>query len=152
MSKTSKYPIDIEELKKGDYISPEKIAEIYQIDLNDHKFNLYTLKLSQFIQQKTREMGNPYRTKIENRGVRVLLDSEAVRYEDNSADNKTAGIRRNLRNMMEISMSKLCSEDKNLLERNILKNSKRVLVLKNVDKEIKALPSPTRDTPKMIGQ
>jgi hypothetical protein len=150
MKLTPKYPIDLDALKKGDYISPEEISKIYSVPLTSSKFNLYALKLKCFIKEKSSQAEFQFLTKIEGGGVRILTDKESIRYTDNLSDNTVRRLFRHLQDMMRIPVAQLGHEDRDLLDKSILKNSRRVHVIKKTDKETKAIPSIGRDTPSML--
>jgi hypothetical protein len=150
MTLTPKYPIDLDALKKGDYISPEEISQIYSVPLRSSKFNLYALRLSCFIKEKSAQAGFQLLTKIENGGVRILTDKESIRYKDNLSNNTVRRLFRHLQDMMRIPVAQLGHADRDLLDKSILKNSRRVHAIKKSDKETKAIPSSGRDTPSML--
>lgn len=69
--------INIEALKKGDYISPEIIEKVYGIKRIDIKYSMATFKIQQEIMHQSQDK---MLAKVENHGVRVLTDQEANEY------------------------------------------------------------------------
>lgn len=82
----TRYPLDFDALKKGDYIPPERIEEIFQIKLEDDikAFHLKLLGLKEQIEDRLWARGETATIKIEKDGVRILLDSEAADYNEES--------------------------------------------------------------------
>lgn len=147
---TKKYPVDVSNLNKGDYIEPEMISKTFEIEMDDPHFRLYQLKLSSYIEIESARQGRALLPKQEGNGIRILTDEEASRYRPIVADNHARALRRELSRMMRIDISNLSYESKNRLETEVMRNSKRVIALKGVNKEILALPSATRSTPSML--
>jgi len=138
MKKPNYYPIDVNVIKKGDYILPELIAEIYGTKKTDAKHSLSVLKLRTFIEQSSACRGEPLLTKGEKYGIRILTDSESIEYTNTRAENGKSLIETALSKMGVIDRN-LIDDDENLkLERNIEVTAKRLLAIHKSDKLLEA--------------
>lgn len=66
------FPVDVKELFKGQYISPEEIEKIYSKKRSDPNFGICILQLRQFI-----ENSSDFLCKGEKQGLRIMEDAEA---------------------------------------------------------------------------
>lgn len=146
---TEKFP-NFESLKKGDYISEYDICEYFDINSNHPKYGLFKLKYQNLILKTRRDFEG--HLKSEGNGIRILTTDEALPYSGRKADNKERGIRRELQQQINMPTAELSYEGKKLQEHLIVKNSRRVLALKQISKEVKFLPPKKADLPKMISE
>jgi len=149
-TETKRYPLNVADIEKGDYIEPEEIAEIYSVDLDAPDFRLMQLQLCAFIEMQSAKEDRPMLPKCEGAGIRILTDEEASRYRPAVADSHARALRREVSRMLRIDVRNLSDDSKLRLEKEILRNSKRVVAIRGVDREIRCLPSPVRRTPSML--
>ncbi len=98
--------IPVEDLRKGDYFTPDQVEHAYRkindkLDEQIERFNRGELrsdprdfaptKVIEFIHKMRDEIGKPVVCRSENGGVRVLTDAEAVIYLNSQAN---AGLRK----------------------------------------------------------
>jgi len=146
---TTYYPIDTDELKKGDYIAPERISEIYGVSVDDSNFWVNALRLRSFIEKKTRDDGTPLLTKGEGKGIRVLSDEEAADYENKCAIDAKRAFGRRIGRMAQIDSSRLSSEKAKKLEHDLYCRTVEYQAIKGAEKKLTAGVT-ERQTPGLV--
>jgi len=74
--------VDVEQVKPGDYITPEALEAVSGLDHGSPRFAFLLLRLQQQIEADFAALERPVMVKGEGYGLRVLTASEAVSYGD----------------------------------------------------------------------
>ena len=130
------YPIDVDKLNKGDYISPEQIEKIYGIQQKNREFPQKVLELREFIRFESRQKDRPLHTKIEKDGVRILDDQEDVDYTEKKYSHGRRKMMSALADEMEIDRTNLDTTTQNKLERNIICQSMELQAMRKARRRI----------------
>ena len=146
---TEYYPIDVSGIKKGDYISPERISEIYGIQEGETNFWTKILQLRGFIERRSFEDGNPLLTKGEGKGIRILSDEEAASYENKCAIDAKRAFGRRIVRMAQIDSSQLSAERARRLEHDLFCRTTEYQAIKGAEKKLSAGVT-ERQTPGLV--
>jgi len=137
----TKYPIDYDTLKKGDYITPEQVQDILGKDRESKNYGLHILRLKQIIEDKMEERGTPVTAKVQLDGIHILMDNEASEYRDNAFD---VGLRKSSRahaGLLNVDIRNLTEMEKAVHENAAYVNGKTLQAAMAGRKEAhKALP------------
>lgn len=74
------YPIDTDQLNKGDKIPAEVISQICGFSPSDARFSIESLKLKEYIVSRLSERGEIVTVISDKNNLRILSDEEAVDY------------------------------------------------------------------------
>lgn len=123
--KISKWPIDVEELNKGDVIPSSRIEEITGERCGSDAYQFGKMRLAAFIEVEREQCGNPVVVKHEQDGLRILTDDEAVDYtEKRFKEALRAAGRAHYRQSAYIDSETLSGGAREKHERNIIVNSR----------------------------
>ena len=142
------YPIDTDTLKKGQYLSPEKLETITMYKAGTDKFALAVLAIRQFIERETEKNGRHLLCKQEGKGLRILTDSEAAKYKPKRFDNSLKGMFRQVKDMLRIDTMQLTDDEKKKLERSTYIRSRLCTAVTNERKTL-LIASKERTVPKL---
>lgn len=78
--KLNKWPLDVEELNKGDVLPVERIEEITGEVRGTNGFQFAKMRIASFIEMEREHQGIPVVIKHEGETLRVLTDEEAAIY------------------------------------------------------------------------
>ncbi len=112
MSERKTFPFDLTGLAKGDWIPPEKCEEVagYKRDHRDYPLRLLALS-SGLADAWEAERGEVITTRIENGGIRICADDEAVHVNSGRFAAKVRGMKRDRDRTAGIDREKLSSDD-----------------------------------------
>ena len=137
----SRYPFDIEQLRKGEYIEPERCAQIVGGEPGSKEYQLGLLRLGDWIEKESREGARPLHCCIRRDGIYVLLDEEDVDYQDRQG---RAGLRRFMRTLWklrEVDVLHLTDTTRRKRDELLCRRGAQIAALRGV----KELPAPPKD-------
>jgi hypothetical protein len=140
------FPLDFDNLNKGDEISTEQIEEFGRCNRQHQRFRLVGLRLAKKIETACRERGKLLRARLVKFVIRVLTDEEAAIFD---AENFKRGRRkqvRALRRLLEVNPSNLTALHQREHERNLLVFGKELQAARSARSAINAIPH-KRTTP-----
>jgi hypothetical protein len=118
------YPIDTDQLNKGDKITPEEIASIFHAIPGTADYALQSLRLRDYITQRFMERSEVVTIIAEKNALRILTDAEAAEY------NRDAFKKRS-RQMLHIHL-RACGVDTANLDDKQQREHERVLLRQGV--------------------
>lgn len=142
MIDTTKHPLDVSALVKGQYITPEEVERAMGVTRQDADgYGLALLKLRDQIEDDSEADGRPLHVRQERKGLLVLTDEEAVDYRAKRfADGlRTAG--RQMRKATKIDRGELCEESRLKLTNNLARQGAIMQAVRKARSAFGALPS-----------
>lgn len=141
------YPLDFDNLNKGDEVTADQIEEFGQCSRTDEKrFRLAALALKTRILRECRDRGKFFTIAIIKGSIRILTDEEAAMYNPKQFKH---GFRRQLRalkRLTEVNVTALSDQQQKDHERNLLVFGKMVQAARSARAAINAVPH-TRSVP-----
>lgn len=129
---TSKYPLDFDLLNKGDVITTEIIEEAMGCKSTARDFNFKMLALKALIEKAT-----GYNVKAQNyTELRILDDEEGVSYNQQTWEHGLNKLRRAAAIARNVDVEQLSNVSRNLLERQMLNQSRQMQALRRTRREI----------------
>jgi len=129
-SAPSFFPFNIDEIEKGDYITPETLQEVIHrqdgspVNIESKDFRLGVMRIKMWIEDESELNGMPLVLKCEGDGLRILTDEEAEHY---VWRRQMLDLRRFDRNhkryLQNIDVSKLSEEQQKAYSDRIVKSS-----------------------------
>ena len=138
-TRTRIHPIDVTQLKKGDYLPPSQIVDICGVEVNNKRYSLELLKIRSFIQEESRNRGNPLLTKGENNGIRILIDDEALDHRSSRIESGEKIIVIGLRDLMLIDTNNLLADRNKVLEHRVYVTGKKLQAMNDVERKLTAV-------------
>ena len=97
---SSKYPLDVSQLEKGDYIPPEMCEEIVNVKRDCREYPMAVLKLKNEILLLCEAENKIFSARVYKDGVKIHEDGEASVYHSSAMTNAKKKHRRNLNDMV----------------------------------------------------
>lgn len=152
VNSVAKYPLDFDNIQKGDVISREAMEQIFGFTEKDDttKWAFEVMKLRARIMEECADRGNPVTVKGESGSLRVLLDSEASDYNArgfNLCQHKMVGFHGR---MLDVDCSRFTEEMKTKHDRRVC-NQGKILLSMHEHGGSRLIPAQyRRSTPTMI--
>lgn len=117
----SRFPINVDALKKGDVLNQTEIESITRCRRaeNETRYALKLLGLREYIMDVSLEENRPLICRIKNNSIEILTDEQAVEYTDDSCISAKRRYRRWLYGMQSIDSNNLSDALKSEWLRNI---------------------------------
>ena len=135
---TSVYPIDTEQIKKGDVLPPDLLTQIVKLDATDRKYQWKILKLKDFIAKAMANRGAPATLVIRGYSIVVLTDAESGPYNARMARLGARRIRRSRARHAVVNLENLTPDQRKEWDRDQAKLAMQVSAL-----NAKKIPEPT---------
>jgi len=132
------YPIDPDELKKGDLVSEAVIRRAYGKTPGTDEYRFAQMKLREFIEERRTDLV----TKAEGFAVRVLTDEEAAPYSDTRFHASRRGMENSWRRQLRVDAAQLDQTTANTHARALSRNG---LILQSVEQTMKQLRTSERE-------
>ena len=107
MPEQSVWPIDTCELKKGDYISSQRLSELTNLSVGSPQYAFKLMSLKKFITKALAKRGLLVTVAIRQDGLAILTDQEAAIYNVKFAKSGARRIKRSAVRHSVIDLSKL---------------------------------------------
>jgi len=118
---TSTYPLDTNELHKGDVIAVTTLIDITKAQPGSSRYAFKLMKLKAFIGQQMAMRGEPATVVIRKNQIVVLTDAEANEYNMHFAKTGVRRIRRSAARHSVIDLSKLTEDQRKDWDRNAVR-------------------------------
>lgn len=122
--KTTRYPIDVTDLKKGDVIGIDRLKAIIKHPVGSPKWNFGLVNLCQFIMAEKQEIGDPMTACVMDGNVCLLTDPQAAEYNNNYFSRGYRSMFRGLNRQVDVDVRNLSDEQKKLHLRRVEVNSR----------------------------
>lgn len=137
----NKFPIDFEELSKGDLLSLEELEQITGKKHGTNEFSFQLLSLQQKISDAT-----GFTVKIKDgQELHILTDEEATKHNHNEFQRHKRGMFRRHNLMLAVDIAQLSESSKTAHERKLLRQGQLLQAMANSHKQ-KQIEVETRST------
>jgi len=119
MAKATRWPIDCEQLAKGDVIPIERIEMVTEKNYPSQEYQLALLALKQDLEKRMYDLGRPVTIKQERGALRILKDDEASEYNYVLFDQHVKGLVRRHRMNCLVDVSQMNETMKNAHRRRL---------------------------------
>lgn len=133
------WPIDVDELQKGTYLSVDQVEEITGERAGTNEYRLKLLQIKRYIEELSAMRGTPLLLKGEADGLRVMTDIEALRYKGHQHDLGKRMLQRICRQVHYVDPVGLTAAQQVLRDREILRQSRMVQAMLAEDRAYKRL-------------
>lgn len=155
-SEIQTYPLNADKLEKGDTINQAVIADFLGVPLNSKAYELGVLGLADKVRRAMESAGKAVTVVVTRRsdpisagGIRVLTDSEALRFNSRGFKLGLRRAARKHRKTMDIDPSKLTSEEQRQFERSLVVQGAIMSAVVKTRVQV-ALKAVQRNAPPMI--
>jgi len=100
MSLDEKYPVNVAELKKGDFLSPETCEMLTGKKRDNPRYQFAMQSIREFIYRESEKQGRPLSCGIDGDGLRIHTDAEASEYHRRLHYMALRGMRRSMKRMV----------------------------------------------------
>lgn len=134
----SKYPLDFDELQKGDVITTEIIEEAMGCKATERGFNFKMLALASLIEKHT-----GFNVKAQNyTELRILIDEEGVEHNAKTFQHGLNKLRRAGQIARQIDIEQLTNRSTDRLQRQILNQGRIMQAIKRERRQIASEAGP----------
>ena len=131
------YPVDYENLKKGDKFGVEYLVALFGHQAGTPEYNLCSLQLRSQIMAEMARRGNPVTVAIRGMELHVLTDEEAVEYNNKEFHFGIGRMVRAHKRTADVDITQLQDESRKRWERNMLHQGIIVQSYRNAKKVIR---------------
>lgn len=135
--KCYRYPVDYENLNKGDKFSEEYLVTLFGHQAGTPEYNFCCLNLRSQIMSEMARRGNPVTVAISGMGIHVLTDEEAVEYNQREFHFGIGRMMRAHKRTADVDITQLQDESRQRWERNMLHQGIIVQSYRNAKKVIR---------------
>jgi hypothetical protein len=123
--------IVLERLEKGTTLEPEFLEALFEVPRTDGTYRLKMLSLIEEIQDESNKAGRPLLCRDDDFGIRIMDDSEALKYKKRAHDLTVRRLYRTNTHLSRIDESKLDDLEKKAHEREIIRQSRVIQAVKS---------------------
>ena len=135
--KCYRYPVDYENLKKGDKFGQEFLERLFHHKAKTPDYNYCCLQLRSQIMTEMSKRGNPVTVAIRGMELHVLTDEEAVEYNNKEFHFGIGRMVRAHKRTADVDITQLQDESRQRWERNMLHQGIIVQSYRNAKKVIR---------------
>lgn len=127
MNEANRYPLDFENLKKGDVVPEKKIADILQLPIGSTGYQFGVIELCKTIEREKTRLNDPVTCVQRKNQIVLLTDEEASHYNDKYFYSGLKRLKSGLMRLLNVDTNKLSAETTKEHQRRIEINGKTYL-------------------------
>lgn len=137
--------LDVSALKKGDYITPDSLEEHFGVSREATAYSLKVLALKEHIQDESTSAGRPLLARIEQYGISIMEDRDALEYKAGMHRRYCRLLKRTHGDLAKLDRANLDADEQRRLDAEEIRQSRVLQAILAANRALAAAVQTTED-------